>query len=244
MQSPSLNSYASGTPVTDGKTIYVSFLETGKQKIPAPNVGNKRLITPGRMVVAAYSSAGKKLWMVRPGDFVSAHGFCSSPVIYEDLLIVNGDHDGKSYMLALDRKTGKTVWKVDRDIDYGSDNGDVMKAYGTPIVIEVNGELQLISPAAKATLAYNPNTGTALWKLRYPQHSVAIRPMFRGGLLYLNTGFSPAQLLAIRPDGRGDITGTHVAWSVRRRVPSMPSQLLVGDVIYICLLYTSPSPRD
>ena len=89
-----LNSYASGTPVTDGKTIYVSFLEVGSKTVPAPNVGNKRKITPGRMVVAAYDASGKKLWAVRPGDFVSAHGFCSSPVIYEDLLIVNGDHDG------------------------------------------------------------------------------------------------------------------------------------------------------
>ncbi|MEE3368260.1 MAG: PQQ-binding-like beta-propeller repeat protein [Planctomycetota bacterium] len=207
------NSYASPTPVIEAGRVYVHFGSYGTACLD--------------------TATCRTLWSRRdlPCDHWRRPG--SSPILFQNLLIVHYDGFDHQYVVALNKTTGKTIWKVDRDIDYGSDNGDVMKAYGTPIVIEVNGELQLISPAAKATLAYNPNTGTALWKLRYPQHSVAIRPMFRGGLLYLNTGFSPAQLLAIRPDGRGDITGTHVAWSVRRRVPSMPSQLLVGDAIYM-----------
>ena len=97
----SLNSHASGTPATDGELVYVTFLEVDGSTVPAPNVGRKRPVTPGRMVVAAYDFDGRLKWEQKPGSFVSAHGFCSCPVLYEDLVIVNGDHDGESYILAL-----------------------------------------------------------------------------------------------------------------------------------------------
>src|SRR5688500_8895155 len=109
------NSHASGTPATDGELIYVAFLEVDGSTIPAPNVGAPRPVTPGQIVVAAYDLEGRRRWLARPGSFVSAHGFCSSPVLWRDMVIVNGDHDGDSYIVALNKTTGETVWKVDRE---------------------------------------------------------------------------------------------------------------------------------
>ena len=109
-----LNSRASGTPATDGELIYVAFLRTDGEKIPAPNVGTPRDITSGEIVVAAYDLDGNRRWSVSPGEFISAHGFCSCPVLFEDLVIINGDHDGHSYVVALDQATGKQRWRLDR----------------------------------------------------------------------------------------------------------------------------------
>ena len=102
-----LNSRASGTPSTDGEYVYVNFMLAKGEKIIAPNVSSERLITPGRIVVAAYDFTGKEKWKSDVGDFVSAHGFNSSPVLFEDLVIINGDHDGDAYIVALDRGTGE-----------------------------------------------------------------------------------------------------------------------------------------
>ncbi len=98
-----LNSSASGTPATDGELVYVTFLEA--------DFGSKKGVTPGNMVVAAYDFAANPRWLVRPGRFSSVHGYCSSPVLFEDKVIVNGDHDGDAYIVALDRQTGKTAGK-------------------------------------------------------------------------------------------------------------------------------------
>lgn len=109
-----LNSFASSTPVTDGRSVFVSFLETDGSTQPAPNVGAPRPVTPGTMVIAAYDFDGQQQWMVKPGSFVSTHGYCSNPILFENLVIVNGDHDGDSCVVALDRATGKIAWKTPR----------------------------------------------------------------------------------------------------------------------------------
>ena len=218
-----LNSYASGTPVTDGKTIYVSFLETGKQKVPAPNVGNKRLITPGRMVVAAYSSAGKKLWMVRPGDFVSAHGFCSSPVIYEDLLIVNGDHDGKSYMLALDRKTGKTVWKTDRK--YG------IRSYVTPLIRKIEGRTQMVVSGSQHITSLDPRTGKRHWIIEGPTEQFVASMVYDGNLFFMACGYPTYHVMGINPRGNGDVTKSHITWHSRGAKCYVPSPVVIDKYL-------------
>jgi outer membrane protein assembly factor BamB len=149
------------------------------------------------------------------------------------MLIVHFDGYDYQYVVALDKATGKTIWKQDRTIDYGTDDGDLMKAYSTPIVVEVDGKPLLISPAAKATLAYDPQNGAEIWRIRYEQHSTTARPLYRDGMFYLNTGFPKAEIWAVRSGGRGDITDTHVKWKVTRSVPSMPSQLLVDDLVFM-----------
>ena len=124
-----LNSFASGTPATDGELIYVTFFEAGDSEVIAPNVGSERKIFPGKMVVAAYDYQGNQQWLVKPGEFISAHGYSSCPVLYKDLVIVNGDHDGDSYILALNKFTGKTMWKTKRS--YG------IRSYCTPLILSL-----------------------------------------------------------------------------------------------------------
>src|SRR4051812_38108324 len=131
-----LNSFASSTPATDGKLVYVSFLETDGHTVPAPNVDKPRPITPGSMVIAAYDFAGRQQWLVKPGEFISAHGYCSSPVLYQNLVILNGDHDGDGYVVALDKTSGATVWKAKRE--------NQTRSYVTPIIRQYDGRTQLI----------------------------------------------------------------------------------------------------
>ena len=97
-----LNSYASSTPTTDGELIYVTFLEVGEKSIIATNVSRPRPVKPGQIVVAAYDFQGNQKWMVRPGGFVSVHGYCTCPVLFGNKLILNGEHDGDAFLVALD----------------------------------------------------------------------------------------------------------------------------------------------
>lgn len=207
------NSYASPTPVIEEGRIYIHFGSYGTACLD--------------------TKTGETLWSRR--DLLCDHwrGPGSSPILFAGMLIVHFDGYDYQYVVALNKETGETVWKTDRDIDYGTDDGDFMKAYSTPIVVDVDGRPQLISPAAKATIAYDPFSGKELWKVRYEQHSAATRPIFGHGLFYINTGFPKAQLWAVRTGGEGDITDTHVQWTMTRSVPSMPSQLLIGDLLYM-----------
>ena len=201
-----LNSFASGTPATDGKTIYVSFLETDKTEAPAKNVSKPRMNTPGVMIVAAYSMDGKQQWVTKPSPFSSVHGFCSSPVIFEDLLIVNGDHDGESHVLALDRKTGNIVWKFPRIHQ--------MRSYCTPIIREVDGKTQMVLSGSKQVVSLDPRSGAVHWTVNGPTEQFVASMVFDGSKFYLSAGFPDHYVMAIRPDGTGDVTNTHVAWSV------------------------------
>ena len=150
------------------------------------------------------------------------------------MLIVNFDGFDVQYVVALDKNTGKTVWKADRDrdIDYGKTNGDGKKAYGTPTVIKHNGRLQLISPSAVGTVAYDPFTGKELWTVHHGGFNAAARPLYRHGLVYINFE-GGRRLLAVRPDGNGEVTKTHVAWTYGKSTPTRPSQLIVGDYFYM-----------
>jgi outer membrane protein assembly factor BamB len=206
------NSYASPTPVIEEGRIYVHFGSYGTAAID--------------------TSTGKVLWTRRDLPCNHWRGPGSSPILYKDLLIVHLDGYDLQYVVALDKKTGRTVWKADRTHDFGTDDGDQKKGFATPVVIEAAGKAQLISPAAKAVVSLDPLTGHELWRVRYPEHSAAARPLFAHGLVYVDTGFGKADLLAIRPDGRGDVTDTHVAWKATRGIGSKPSPLLVGDLIY------------
>ena len=147
-----LNSFASGTPVTDGKRVYVTFLE--------PDFGSKNKRTPGNMVVACYDMQGQRQWLVRPGRFASVHGYCTSPIIYKDKVIVNGDHDGDSYIAALDAATGKTVWQTKRK--------HKTRSYCTPIIREIGGRTQMILAGSKCVASYDPNDGSQHWVIDGP----------------------------------------------------------------------------
>ncbi|CAA9373738.1 MAG: hypothetical protein AVDCRST_MAG64-142, partial [uncultured Phycisphaerae bacterium] len=113
-----LNSYASATPATDGKLVYVSFFEQPKIQL------------------VAYDFAGNEAWRASPGTFQSVHGFCSSPVLYKDLVILNGDQDSTAYLVAYDKATGKERWRTDRP--------NKTRSYCTPIVAELAGKTQMV----------------------------------------------------------------------------------------------------
>ncbi|MEZ6146594.1 MAG: PQQ-binding-like beta-propeller repeat protein [Planctomycetaceae bacterium] len=135
--------------------------------------------------------------------------------------------------IALDTQTGDTVWKTPRPTNFGTTNGDQKKAYGTPIIIDVQGQQQLFSPSAKGAFAYDPHTGDEIWRIRFDQHSIACRPLHENGLLFLSTGFGQAELLAIDPTGHGDVTETHIRWRKTKGMPSKPSPLYVDGLLYL-----------
>lgn len=207
------NSYASPTAAIEEGRVYLHFGSFG--------------------TLCLDSQSGKTIWSRTDLPCNHHRGMGSSPILYDDLLIVHFDGFDYQYLVALNKHTGETVWKKDRQIDYGTDNGDVKKAYGTPIVRTIDGREQLISPTAMATLAYDVRTGDELWRVRFAQHSNANRPLFGDGLFYICTGFPRAELLAVRQGGQGDVTESHVAWRCSKGVPSMPSQLLIDGRIYM-----------
>ena len=206
-----LNGYASCTPVIEAGRVYVHFGSYGTACLD--------------------TATGKILWQRRDLPCEHYRGPGSSPILWENLVIFHMDGFDHQYIVALDKASGETVWKTERDVNYGTDNGDVMKAYSTPLVIEAAGKQQLISPTAKSAFSYDPRTGKEFWRVRYGSHSVATTPLFEHGLVYINTGFGKADLLAIRPDGAGDVTNSHVVWAAKKNIGSKPGQVIVDDLI-------------
>jgi hypothetical protein len=200
-----LNSFASSTPVTDGQQVYCTFLDQSN------------------MVVAAYDFAGQQQWLVRPGVFTSKHGFCSSPVLYQDKVIVNGDHDGDSYIVALDRATGKTLWKIPREHH--------TRSYCTPLIRELAGKTQLILSGDMTVASYDPATGARHWIIQGPTEQMVASLVYneKANLLFYTGGFPELHILAIKPDGVGDITKTHIAWRTMKGAGYVPSPVSIGD---------------
>ncbi|MEX1040253.1 MAG: PQQ-binding-like beta-propeller repeat protein [Pirellulaceae bacterium] len=213
-----LNSRASSTPATDGELVYVSFLEPdGTKKL----FKDERYITPGRMVVAAYDLEGNLHWKVRPGEFASIHGYCSPPVIWEDRLLVNGDHDGDSYLLALDKETGETIWKTQRE--------NKTRSYSTPIIREIDGRTQMILSGNMCVASYDPADGSRHWIVDGPTEQFVASVVYNGELIFMTCGFPDKLMQAIRPDGKGNVTDTHVVWESRESASYVPSPVAVGD---------------
>jgi outer membrane protein assembly factor BamB len=199
------NSHASPTPILDGDRVYVHFGASG---------------------TAAITTAGEVVWKTR-FPYESQHGNGGSPVLYHDLLIINCDGSDVAFVVALDTRTGKVRWKTSR-------RTPADQAYSTPLVIRVGDKDQVISAGAYRAAAYDPQNGKEIWRVSYADgFSNVPRPVFGHGLVYIGTGFNTPSLIAVRPDGSGDITKTHVAWTMRRAAPLTPSPLLVGDELYV-----------
>lgn len=198
------NSHASPTPIIDGDRVYVHF---------------------GALGTAALTTAGEIVWKTRL-PYESQHGNGGSPALHGDLLIISCDGSDTAFVIALDTKTGKTRWKTARR--YPAD-----QAYSTPLVIRVGDRDQVISVGAYRAAAYDLQSGREIWRVRYDDgFSNVPRPVTGHGLVYIATGFQQPSLLAVRPDGTGDITKTHVAWTLQRGAPLTPSPLIVGDELY------------
>jgi len=216
------NSYASPSPVIEDGRVYVSF---------------------GSPYNACLDSkTGEVIW--ERTDFVCYHfrGPGSSPFLYKNLLILHFDGSDHQFVVAMDKQTGKTVWKTKRSVDFQDLDpqtggpirvGDYRKAFSTPVIADVSGKPVLISLGSMALYGYEPETGKELWRVEnIGSHSGTCRPVVGHGLVFAPMGMG-GELWAVRPDGRGVVTDTHVAWKYKRAVPKRPSILLVDDLLFM-----------
>lgn len=216
------NSYASPSPVGEPGRVYLTFGSPGTAAID--------------------TRTAKVLWERRDLECNHFRGAGSSPILFRNLLIMHYDGSDVQYVVALDKDTGRTVWKTPRSVDYkdlGPDgkpkaDGDFRKAFATPQIIEVGGEPLLISLGGRAAYGYEPMTGKERWRIEeHGSHSASTRPVAGHGMVFYPTGFDTPKLFAIRPDGTGDATATHVVWTFARSVPNKPSILLIDDLLYM-----------
>lgn len=203
------NSQASPTPVFENGLIYAHFSQHG---------------------TACLKEDGSVVWKVNEHPYSPVHGTGGSPVIVDNLLIYNADGAADPAVIALDKATGKTVWKVARQ-----ENPATRKfSFSTPLLIEVNGERQLISAGSGVVQAMNPKDGSTIWYAFYDQgYSVVPRPVFAHGMIFLGTGYDKPVALAIKVDGKGDVTNSHIVWRADKRIPHNPSMLVIGDDLYM-----------
>ncbi|MCF6311692.1 MAG: PQQ-binding-like beta-propeller repeat protein [Verrucomicrobiales bacterium] len=220
-----INNFAASSPVVEKGRVYFHFGSSG--------------------TICLDANTYEELW--RRVDFPCSHwrGAGSSPALWRDKIYLTFDGADQQYLVALDKKTGKTLWRKDRSTQYNdldakgrpSSFGDARKAYGTPVFIEVGGKTQMISAGAKACWAYNPETGEELWSVSYPQHSGSSMPVYSKdlGILYINTGLGKPQIMAMKMDdkARGDISETHLLWKLIKRVSKQSSPVLVGGELYM-----------
>ncbi|HOX57212.1 MAG TPA: PQQ-binding-like beta-propeller repeat protein [Candidatus Paceibacterota bacterium] len=216
----SMNCYATPSPVIEPGRVYVHFGSFGTACLD--------------------TRTGKTLW--KREDLPCRHyrGPSSSPIAFQDLLILTFDGANLQYHVALNKETGKTVWKTDRSAAWNDENvpgqmareGDHRKAHGTPLIVTDAGRPLMLSAGAKAAYGYDPRTGRELWKVCYNDYSTAPRPLFDGGMAYFVTGLSTKELWAVKTDGQGDVTDTGVAWKFKTHVGIYASPLLVDGLIY------------
>jgi outer membrane protein assembly factor BamB len=206
------NSYASCTPAIEAGRVYVHFGSAGTACLD--------------------TATGQVLWQRQdlPCDHFRGPG--SSAILHEGLLILTFDGFDYQYVTALDKQTGKTVWKQDRNIKYSTNDGDYKKAFSTPAILRANGRCELICPAAEATIAYDPATGNELWRVIHGGMNVSSRPLFGHGLVFLTSGY-PMQMLAVRQEGGPDRTKEGIVWKSNKGVPTRSSLLLVEDMLYM-----------
>ena len=206
----SKNSHASPTPVVEGGKVYAHF---------------------GHMGTACLNAAdGSTVWATQELAYKPVHGNGGSPVIAGGTLIFSIDGTDKQVVVALDKASGKVAWQTPRENKTGANPF----SFTTPLVITAAGKEQLISPGSGVVMSLDPKTGKEFWRVTYGAgYSVVPRPVFANGLVYVCTGYNSPTLIAIKPDGTGDVTATHVAFTVKKNAPHNPSPVAVGDALYM-----------
>jgi outer membrane protein assembly factor BamB len=201
------NSPASPTALLDGERVYVHF---------------------GHHGTACLDLDGKIIWRNAEFAYDPLHGNGSSPILVGDKLVFTADGTSDPFVAALDKRTGKLAWKFKRTLQPRQ-----MFSFCTPLLIEVGGRPQIIAPGAGGVSALDPTEGRELWHAKYGSgYSVVPRPVFAHGLIFIGTGYNRADLLAVRVDGTGDVTDTHIAWRTTKGAPLTPSMLVIGDELY------------
>lgn len=220
-----INTYASSSPAVEEGRVFIHFGSYG--------------------TFCLDTESFEVLWQRR--DLTASHwrGPASSVALWKDKLILTLEGADQQYHVALDKLTGKTLWRRDRSTNFNdvdpkngrpANSGDMRKAFATPIFVEIDGSTQMVSSGAKACWAYDPETGEELWSVHYPEHSVSSRPVYSKelGLIFINTGLGKAQVWAIRADAdaRGEISESHKVWEMIKRTPKRSSPVLVGDLLF------------
>lgn len=210
----SLNSYASPTPVIENGRVYCHFGTYG--------------------TACVETESGRIVWQDHSLNVDHQNGPGASPILWKNLLIVHYDGIDRQFVAARDKTNGEVVWKVKRSGKL-PEKREFQKAYATPHVIESDGQAQLISPGSDWVYSYDPQTGKELWRANYGQlgFSTVPRPVVGHGMVYIITSFMQSRLLALKYDGEGDVSDTHVVWKSDRQVPKKPSALLVGEELYL-----------
>jgi outer membrane protein assembly factor BamB len=204
------NSHASPTPVVEDGNVYVHFGHMGTACLKAKD--------------------GSKVWAKQELKYEPVHGNGGSPVIAGKHLIFSIDGTDKQMVVALDKTDGTVAWKAPRE----NKTGAKPFSFSTPLLITVNDREQLISAGSGVVMSLDPKTGKENWRVNYGSgYSVVPRPVFANGLVYLSTGYDTPALVAIKQDGKGDVTKTHVAFTVKKNAPLNPSPLVVGDALYM-----------
>ena len=203
------NSHASPTAVIDGDKVFVHF---------------------GHMGTACLNTKdGTQVWADQTHKYAPVHGNGGSPIVVGDKLIFSTDGTDKQFVIGLDKKTGQQAWSTPRNI-----NPTQAFSFATPTLITVNGQEQVISPGSGVVMALDPKSGREIWRVKYQGgYSVIPKPVFADGVVYICTGYNTPQLLAIKVNGKGDVTSSHVAWTVKKNVPHSASLLLVDDAVYM-----------
>jgi len=205
------NTYASPTAVSDGERLYCHFGSLG--------------------TVCVEMKSGQVLWKeTLPVDDITGPG--GSPVLWKDKLVFACDGADKQFVIALNKLTGKEFWRTSRPPIEASDD-KLRRAFSTPLVITHAGKEQLVVPGAQWVCSYEPATGKEIWRADFGAgHAVVPRPVFRDGLVYICTGFMKPELWAIKVDGSGDVSKSHVVWTFDKQVPEISSPLVSAGEVY------------
>lgn len=209
------NSHASPTPLIDGDRVYVHF---------------------GAHGTACLTTDGEIVWKNQELRYDHRHGPGGSPVLFEDLLILNCDGSDVQFVVALDRNTGAVRWNRKRE-HIGEDRltgkSNVPMAYSTPLLTEIGGTIQLLSCGADSIVSYNPSNGDEYWWFRYDGYSNVPRPVVGKGFVFVSSGYDRPEFYAVRTDGSGDVTDSHLGWNMKKAAPLNPSPLLIGEELYL-----------
>jgi outer membrane protein assembly factor BamB len=216
------NSRASSTPATDSKHLYVTFLRLRNRSGadgPPTRPREKSPLRPEvipEMVVACYDFAGNKVWERVPGRFYSRHGFCSSPILHQDLVIVNGDQDALAFLVALDKTTGEEVWRANRP--------NRTRSYCVPLIARTDGRTQMVLSGSLGVDSYDPETGNLLWHIDGPTEQYVASLVFEDGMFFLTAGFPDYHNMGISPEGKAL---WHESKTIPKKASYVPSPIAV-----------------
>ena len=182
----------------------------------------------GHIGTACLTIKGDVVWKTLPSKYAPVHGNGGTPILHDEKLYFSVDGKVKTLVICLDAATGDTIWEFDRQ-----SAASRKFSFTTPVIIEVDGKHQLISPASDVVQAIAPQTGKLIWQVKYDGYSLIPKPVYHQGLLYVCTGYNTPWLYCIDPTGKGDVTDSHVRWNIQRQIPHTPSLILDDGKIFM-----------